>query len=146
MPHKNPEANRAYQKKYRETHHEQWRAYMKEYHKEWYARDKKKASVQGRDRHLKVKYGLTEIDIEALAIDQQGRCAICRKILLVGSFTHVDHDHETGSIRGLLCVNCNLGLGAFFHRPELLRAAAEYLNRKDQAGELIVWSPKEEAA
>jgi hypothetical protein len=42
---------------------------------------------------------------------------------------HVDHDHGTGAIRGLLCSSCNQALGQMKERPELLRAAAEYLER-----------------
>jgi hypothetical protein len=59
---------------------------------------------------------------------QGGRCAIC-----VGEWTghhiapHIDHDHATGKVRGLLCVNCNNGLGRFGDDPRRLRAAAQYL-------------------
>jgi|ERR1700690_523045 len=127
MPHKDSAEGRAYQKKYREANREHYRDYMKKYHKEWYIKNKQRACGQGRERHLKTKYGIEEADVEQLLRAQQGRCAICRKMLLWGSFTHVDHDHETHRIRGLLCVNCNTGLGQFFDRPELLRAAAEYL-------------------
>ena len=83
--------------------------------------------MEMRASHLRRKYGITEDVIFALTRAQLGRCAICAKLLLWGSFTHVDHCHETRRIRGLLCVNCNNGLGQFFDRPELLRAAAHYL-------------------
>ncbi|SFF46060.1 Recombination endonuclease VII [Blastococcus tunisiensis] len=55
--------------------------------------------------------------------DQDGLCAICR----VAPAVHVDHDHETGAVRALLCFNCNGGLGQFRDDPDVLRAAADYV-------------------
>jgi hypothetical protein len=57
--------------------------------------------------------------------DQFSKCDVCggRKRLVI------DHDHKTGRVRSLLCVTCNLGLGAFKDNPELLRAAALYLEK-----------------
>lgn len=63
---------------------------------------------------------------------QGGLCAVCQEALAV----HVDHDHATGAVRDLLCFNCNGGLGQFRDDPELLRAAAAYVerHRDGQAG------------
>ena len=60
----------------------------------------------------------------------QGRaCAICRKDLEFPSKTfHVDHDHATGRVRGVLCSSCNRGIGYLQENPEILRRAAEYLS------------------
>jgi hypothetical protein len=54
---------------------------------------------------------------------QGGVCAICQ----AAPAAHVDHDHETGAVRALLCFNCNGGLGQFKDDPEVLRAAADYV-------------------
>lgn len=54
---------------------------------------------------------------------QGGTCAIC----VSATPTHLDHDHETGRIRGVLCIPCNNGLGLFRDNPAALRRAAEYL-------------------
>jgi len=61
---------------------------------------------------------------------QGGVCAICGGINDNDDALSVDHDHETGRIRGLLCSKCNKGLGSFNDDPELLRKAIAYLERE----------------
>lgn len=68
---------------------------------------------------------LTEYQFECRFIDQGGVCAVCFDPL--GPDAHVDHDHESGLVRGLLCRSCNLGLGNFKDDPVRLAAAADYL-------------------
>lgn len=77
---------------------------------------------------LRRKWGMTEDDYLAMFVKQEGRCVICR--------THqddlskrlcIDHDHETGKIRELLCHNCNTGIGNLRDSTELLMAATKYL-------------------
>jgi hypothetical protein len=60
---------------------------------------------------------------------QDGKCAICgvHEAYAPRKRLAVDHDHRTGAIRGLLCGNCNVGLGQFKDSPELLAAAIRYL-------------------
>jgi hypothetical protein len=83
-----------------------------------------KAKVGGsRTYHLKRRYGITAQDADAMFKSQDGLCAICR----AGPAAHVDHDHETGAVRALLCFNCNGGLGQFKDDPAVLRAAAGYV-------------------
>ena len=67
---------------------------------------------------------------EALRL-QLGLCAICLRALEQGDprGTHVDHDHQTNTFRGLLCGNCNRGLGSFRDSADLLNRAIEYLAR-----------------
>lgn len=74
------------------------------------------------------KYGITVDQFDVMLAAQGGVCRICRSgdPRGVGSF-HVDHDHDTGVIRGLLCSDCNLGLGLFKDDATLLLGAANYL-------------------
>jgi len=75
-------------------------------------------------------YGISPEEFDELVALQEGQCAICRGDEPGGKGNwHVDHDHETGRIRGLLCGDCNLGLGKFRDRPDLLELAAAYLRR-----------------
>jgi hypothetical protein len=59
--------------------------------------------------------------------DQGGRCLIC-SVALGDAKAHVDHDHVTGVVRGILCFNCNGGLGQFKEDAHLLRDAADYID------------------
>jgi len=59
-------------------------------------------------------YGITIDQFEARLAAQGGVCAICRGLPAPGRQFHVDHDHTTGAIRGILCQKCNGGLGCFW--------------------------------
>jgi hypothetical protein len=83
------------------------------------------ANKDRREKWLKRQYGMTVADYEAIKAGQGGVCAICR--MASKKTLNVDHCHVTGEVRGLLCDACNKGCGHFRDRPELLRAAAAYL-------------------
>ena len=82
-----------------------------------------------RESHLKRKYGLTLDDYHVMLEAQRGGCAICAAPEPDGQSLHVDHDHDTGAVRGLLCFTCNAGIGMFDHDIVLLSAAVQYLRR-----------------
>ena len=82
-----------------------------------------------RSKHLKARYGLTADEVAVMVEAQGGTCAICQ----VKPAEHVDHDHETGDVRGILCFTCNVGLGNFNDEPERLLLAHRYLTRPDAA-------------
>lgn len=74
------------------------------------------------------KYGMTPKDYDEMLARQDGGCALCHKKAPGGHGRfHVDHDHKTNVIRGLLCNNCNRGLGFFRDDPVLLAQAISYL-------------------
>jgi hypothetical protein len=68
-------------------------------------------------------------ELIALLKKSDGKCAICGKIEDDSQYgrNHVDHCHNTGKLRGMLCPNCNIGLGAFNDSFELLSKAIKYL-------------------
>lgn len=80
--------------------------------------------------HYLYRYGVTFDEIVALRELQKGRCAVCDAKLKGGLKEHVDHCHRTGLIRGILCSECNTGIGKLKDNPALLRRAAEYLEAK----------------
>lgn len=75
-------------------------------------------------RHLARKFKLTWKRWEQFLVDQSGRCSGCNKPLIK---YHIDHDHKSMKVRGLLCPRCNLALGAAGDSPSTLRALANYL-------------------
>ncbi|MFI9153359.1 endonuclease VII domain-containing protein [Streptomyces sp. NPDC053367] len=87
-------------------------------------------AAQGRQGHLKRQYGLTEAERDELVVSQGGVCCICS----AAAPEHVDHCHETGRVRGVLCFSCNAALGQFKDRPDVIRRAAAYV-------EGIAWKP-----
>jgi hypothetical protein len=95
--------------------------------------DKSGVAVVNRRSKLKRKYGISLDDYAALLERQGGKCAICKateprgRAGHFGPVFHVDHCHQTGRIRGLLCSTCNPGLGAFGDSVERLQAAIDYL-------------------
>lgn len=83
--------------------------------------------------HLKQRYGLTVAAWEAMLILQAGRCAACSEPM-TGRGPVVDHDHDTGKIRGLLCQHCNVAVGWLEGRSETLGHAEAYLSRHQTQG------------
>jgi hypothetical protein len=85
-------------------------------------------------RYILRQYGMTVEDYDAMVAEQGDRCAICRGEHM-GHNGHpnyswsVDHDHVTGKVRGLLCRNCNVGLGFFKDELELVESALDYLRK-----------------
>ncbi|MEU2335640.1 endonuclease VII domain-containing protein [Streptomyces sp. NPDC013172] len=73
--------------------------------------------------YFKRTYGLTKVERDALIASQHGVCCIC----LSAPAAHVDHCHETGRVRGVLCFSCNAALGQFKDQPDVMRRAAAYV-------------------
>lgn len=87
-----------------------------------------------RRSRLRTKYGIELEDLIALTDTQGGKCRICAKVLQLyapdrrkGNVACVDHDHDTGQIRGILCSHCNRGLGLFMDSRPFIESAALYL-------------------
>lgn len=80
---------------------------------------------------LKRRYGVTEEQYNILLDSQKKVCAICKNLCKRGTRLAVDHNHGTGKIRGLLCDNCNKGLGCFQDSVKFLQEAITYLEEND---------------
>lgn len=85
--------------------------------------------AQARDRLLQMKYGVDSKEYDRILARQRGVCAICKQDRrdARGREMPVDHDHDTGKVRGILCDHCNRIIGLFQENPTHLRNAARYL-------------------
>jgi len=114
MPPKNPAK---YAKKWRAKNAQHFRSYMRNWRND--NRDKCE------DARLRHRYGITLEQYHDMLHKQGGACAICGADELL----HVDHNHTSKDVRGLLCRSCNLGLGNFRDNPAFLSAAIHYLTQ-----------------
>jgi hypothetical protein len=103
----NAERYRARQQAYRDAGHRDYRA-----------------------EHLRWAFGLTHEEFDALSAVQRGVCAICGRAPKAGKHLHVDHDHDTGAVRGLLCFSCNVGVGNFGNDVDRLERTVDYLGQR----------------
>jgi hypothetical protein len=102
------------------------------------ARVKKENPIHAKNQKfkhsLKANYGLSVEEYDRLFKEQNGVCAICKKPE-TAKFKDkikklaVDHCNNTSKVRGLLCLNCNMGIGKLMHDPKLLREAALYCEK-----------------
>ena len=88
---------------------------------------RKQTPLARRAGMLRRHYGLTHASYATLVNAQWGLCAICFMAPGKAHPLHVDHDHQTGRIRGLLCSRCNTALGGFGESILRLKSAIEYL-------------------
>lgn len=133
----NPEKVRQY------AHHQYWkdpekrREQTRKSSRRRYDRDPEYYRAKGRERYRKNpgrwiseamqrRYGITLETFRELAEKQNGRCAICGNPPR-GKRLCIDHDHDSGRVRGLLCHRCNRAIGFFGDSPELLAKALAYL-------------------
>lgn len=138
-----PDAHRAKQR-------EKYDVYGRDYAQAWaranpdkVARNRKKWRAQNAKRakelHLLSRFGLDAAAYDEMLAGQNGVCAICgRPEWRVDKRTEkpralaVDHCHDTGRVRGLLCFSCNVAVGFLENSPEFAEAAAQYLRRGDR--------------
>jgi hypothetical protein len=115
---------------------QQWRANnpgrQRELVREWQKKNRPHYLKLRRESHYRRKYGIEMSKYLTMVKLQKGRCLICKgkpqgKTERTKKL-QVDHDHKTGRVRGLLCINCNRALGYFKDDPMRIKAAIHYLN------------------
>jgi Recombination endonuclease VII len=86
---------------------------------------------------IKLRYGISISEYQDLYNKQEGQCAICKTHLNLDvtdkkTKAHIDHNHTTGEVRGLLCNNCNAGIGFLQDSALVCKLAADYLSKGDR--------------
>ncbi len=117
----NPDLAKARVKKWQQENADRLNAYRRE------RRGDPAVEQAERAGHLRRKYGIYPADYCRMLGDRGGVCAICRLPPAADVSLHVDHDHETNQIRGLLCFRCNNALGDFDDSVARIDGAASYL-------------------
>lgn len=110
---------------------QKWRDRNPDYYQEVLRRNREENREQrakiGRRGYFRRKYGMSLEELEFLHVVQGDACAICGQTDPAG--LHIDHHHETGLIRGLLCGRCNKAIGLLKEDPALFDSASQYLQR-----------------
>lgn len=119
----NPERTNAYSRKWRAENPEKVAASLRS----WEERHQEHRRNYNRMVSLRKLYGMSLEEYENIMERQDGGCAICGRKPGSKRKHHVDHDHETGKIRGILCSQCNTGLGMFSDDIEKMKTACIYL-------------------
>ena len=99
-----------------------------------------------RNKIYKSRYGISLEEYEAIEKDQNMACAICKARCARYEFLSVDHCHETGKVRGLLCHSCNVAIGHFKDSAENLENAVQYMKKQRdlRKNDLIILNSKGE--
>ena len=105
--------------------------------KRWRERNLESAIKSNRNTMYRKKYGITLYEYNEMLKSQNGVCAICLNFCDTGMNLAVDHDHNTGKIRALLCKNCNTAIGLFKENTNYISRAIEYLEFNSVYKEVI---------
>ena len=112
----------AYDKKYYLDNKEKIKTQRKQYRQD----NKEKIKTYYKQHRLKQKYNLSRDEYNEMLSNQEGKCGICKEVMIK---ICVDHNHNTGAVRELLCDRCNTAFGSFKEDPSILRAAAIYAEK-----------------
>lgn len=113
---------------------ENYQAFMARVEERKIRRDLRENNPEGYKIHISQvarlrPYNLTQFQVNQIAELQNWCCCICESD--ISDRFHIDHNHQTGKVRGLLCIQCNFGLGHFRDSPILLERAITYLKEHD---------------
>ena len=128
----NKESISARRKEYRESErgretYRSWRKSNPEKVKAIRDKERRENKDTRRNRDFMQKYGITLADYDQMFAEQDGLCAICFQPPTEGRRMAVDHNHETGKVRGLLCLRCNLAIGNLRDDPMVIASAFSYV-------------------
>jgi hypothetical protein len=102
----------------------------------WVENNPERSKELSRKQHLKRKFGLSVEEYAKMLASQNGVCSLCENSCATGYSLAVDHDHNTGKIRGLLCKNCNTALGLLKENVETMTKAIDYIKFHTLTGEI----------
>jgi hypothetical protein len=135
-----PERRREYQREYYAKKRAETGSYYKETRQQYYESNKEAYAKRSKNwysdesRKMRLREKKFGINFQSLIKNQNNKCGICDISFTDYSNVHIDHDHTTNKVRGLLCKQHNRGLGFFNDNPELLIRAAEWVRKGNENG------------
>ena len=99
--------------------------------KEWALNNPERSRLLKLKSYLRRKYNITVEEFEKRKKAQQNRCLICEKVFVLSSQTHVDHNHSTKKVRGILCTRCNFIVGMVENEGDIILKSIEYIKRHE---------------
>ena len=117
----------AYNRKWRQDNREHWLETRKNHR----LKNRDKINAGQRRRRTVYVYGKTEEEIAAMFSEQHGLCALCGNPLIEGRKKTIDHNHETGKVRGIVHQKCNTMIGYFEKHPRIFAQIETYLKERN---------------
>ena len=119
------ECDNRYSREYSKKNQPHKWKHVRAYHKRY--REEHKSEI--RNKYYKRVFGITEDEFRAMVKRQKNSCAVCKEpIDMEDKYSfNIDHCHDTGKVRGILCSKCNRGIGFFNNSEQRLLSAARYL-------------------
>lgn len=107
--------------------------YLDSLKKKYKDKDPEKRKIRRYELRIYNRYKITTKDYQAMLVRQGGKCAICGRTdnSVKTNRLYIDHNHETGAVRALLCHWCNAGLGMFQDSKQVLSSAIKYLEKHE---------------
>lgn len=124
-------------KKQRKAYRQANKARLTAEHKAW----RKRKPEFFKNAVLMRTYGITLEQFKSMIEKQNGKCDCCNTALDMGKNTHVDHDHVTGKVRGILCVNCNVRVGVYEKHSNTIEKYLTKYNHQSEIFDIRIYIP-----
>lgn len=111
---------------YKKNYYKENKDKLKQRNKEW---RNSEAGKKAKQKEKAKRFGLSLENYEQMLLEQNNVCKVCEEPETENKSLAIDHDHKTGQVRGLLCGKCNKAIGLLRDNAELLRKAADYLEK-----------------
>ena len=98
-----------------------------EYYRDYRSAHKEQRALISKDSVSRCRYAITPEEFQSLLTKQHNACAICQEKFSEANRPYIDHDHDSGWVRGLLCRDCNFAIGLLREDIDRFQAAADYL-------------------
>jgi len=116
---------------------------LSEFYKDNSRKDKHQTKCKPCHENVKFKskvgaYGISVTKFYEILDEQNHKCCICEEDLITKKHRHIDHDHKTGKVRGILCHHCNTAIGLFKENVNIMKQAIDYISHHENENSQII--------